>query len=244
MRIDIDTVRDVKAVPKTLELLNKHGVKASFFVTTGVDEAYKNFRRYLNPKRFLSATWMQRYGLDAFAGLITRREVQSSKELVQILQCGHELGLHGYNHFTWMNSLEGLSEETVTSWISSGCELFEEAFNVPPMCFAAPGFNVSQAFLLALDGFGFRYSSDFLGLKPFYPHLDGGLAQTPQLPVSLAIGEYDDATGLELLKAQIDAGYAVFYLHPSYEPVFRPGLLERALKLVAGKAAPLGRMAP
>lgn len=244
MRVDIDTIRDVKAVPKTLELLNKHDVKASFFVTTGIDESYKNYRHYLNPKRLLATTWMHRYGLDAFAGLISRIEVQSSKELLQILQCGHELGLHGYNHFEWMNGLEGLSEEAVTAWISRGCELFEKAFNTPPSCFAAPGFNVSQAFLSALDGFGFRYSSDFQGLEPFYPQLNGERMQTPQVPVSLAIGEHDDSTALELLKAQIDAGYAVFYFHPSYEPVFRPGLLERAFELVAGNAAPLGRMAP
>ena len=102
MRIDIDSVRDVKAVPKTLELLERHEVKASFFVATGTDETYKNHRHYLNPKRFLSATWMQRYGLDAFAGLLTRRDVQSSKGLGLIQKEGHELGLHGYGHYEWM----------------------------------------------------------------------------------------------------------------------------------------------
>lgn len=239
VRVDIDTVRDARMLPTTLELLESHGIRASFFVTTGLDETYRNFRHYLNPLKLISGNTLRRYGFSMFSGLLARKDVQSSKELNMILDRGHELGLHGYNHYEWMNNLDNKSREEISGWISKGCELFEKAFGYYPECFAAPGFRTNAVFLEVLDGFGFRYSSDFMGVKPFYPDLNGMKLRTRQVPVSLAIGEHGDNEALKLLKEQAASGYTVFYFHPSFEPLFRKNLMENALCCISG-AVPLG----
>jgi len=62
--------------------------------------------------------------------------------------------------------------------------------------------------------------------------------------VSLAIGKYEDEEAIRRLKEQITRGYAVFYFHPSYEPIFRKDLMDKALSLVEGRAVPLGELTP
>lgn len=239
VRIDIDTLRDARMLPVTLAFLEKHGIRASFFVTTGVDETFRNFRHYLKPWKLLSRNIVRRFGLGMFSGLLTKKEVQKLGRFDIVLEQGHELGLHGYNHFAWMNHLDNKSKEELSSWISKGCELFEKSFGFYPECFAAPGFKTSTSFLEVLDEFSFRYSSDFTGGKPFYPSLNGHKLKTLQMPVSLSIGEHEDQEALRLLRKQVACGYAVFYFHPSHEPIFRKSLLEKALVLAQG-AVPLG----
>jgi undecaprenyl phosphate-alpha-L-ara4FN deformylase len=109
----------------------------------------------------------------AFTGLFSKKEVQSSGGLNTIRQEGHELGLHGFNHYNWMNRLNGRSTEEIKSWVSSGCDLFKLAFGFKPACFAAPRFKTTPNFLSVLDDFGFNYSSDYWGVQPFYPGCNG-----------------------------------------------------------------------
>jgi len=239
--VDIDTVKDAGMIPATMDLFEEYGIKASFFVTTGVDETYRNFRHY-TPWRFISGNNLKRYGLCLFSGLLTKKEVQKSKEINMILEQGHELGLHGYSHYDWMNHLDDISKEELSCRISKGCELFEKAFGFYPECFAVPGFKTNMNYLEILDDFGFRYSSDFMGVKPFYPSLKNVISKTLQIPVSLAIGEYEDEEAIRRLKEQISGGYAVFYFHPSNEPIFRKDLMDKALSLVADRAVPLGEL--
>ncbi len=226
-------------LPVTLELLNRYRIKASFFVTTGVDETYRNFKHY-TPWKLISGNAIKRYGLSMFSGLLTRKEVQLSKEIPMILEQGHELGLHGYDHFAWMNHLDKKDKDDLTGWIAKGCELFEKSFGFHPECFAAPGFKISSNFLDILDDFSFKYSSDFMGTEPFYPSINGIKLKTLQIPVSLAIGEHGDDDALKLLKEQIYNGYAVFYFHPTSEPLLRKNLIEEALRIIEGRAVPLG----
>jgi undecaprenyl phosphate-alpha-L-ara4FN deformylase len=240
VRIDVDTLRDAKMVPETLNLLEEYGIKASFFVTTGADETFQNFKHYLNPWRLITKRAIQRYGMDMFSGFLTKKEVERSKELQKILDEGHELGLHGYMHYDWMNRLDPKTEEEIASWISKGSELFEESFGFQPECFAAPGFKTSPSFLDAIDDFGFNYSSDFMGEGPFYPSINGSRVKTIQIPVSLSLGEEDCFETLERLRRQLESYYSVLYFHPSYEPKFRRSLLKEALRCVSGLAAPLG----
>jgi undecaprenyl phosphate-alpha-L-ara4FN deformylase len=242
VRVDVDTVRDAKMLPHTLELLREREIRASFFVTTGVDETYRNYKNYLNPARLLFSGAIQRYGMDIFTGLLSKMAVQDTPEIGLILDEGHELGLHGVDHFWWMNNLGGVGREEISSQISRGSDLFEGAFGFQPRCFAAPGFKTSADFLSALDDFDFKYSSDFIGHEFFYPSNNGTTFKTMQMPVSLDLERHDEGEARDKLKNQMASGYSVFYFHPSSEPVFRRELLEEALDLVSGSAKPLGEM--
>lgn len=254
LRIDIDCVRDAETLPVLLDMLNGHGIKATFFVTTGPDDIARNMKNCLNPLNLFRKKAFKRYRLTIFNGLVFKRQVQESKNLDLILDAGHELGLHGYDHYNWMNHLDSKSVEELGALISRGCELFEQAFGFYPKSFASPGFTVNSRFLSALDDFGFRYSSDFVGGQAFYPksEIEGKVCRTLQIPVSMrSIGEQEES-GLrdnQILKAVMDrlscSKYFVLYCHPSYEPVFKPALLERVLKCVeeTAKIVTLGKIA-
>ena len=240
LRVDIDCVRDAETLPVLLDTLNRHGIKATFFAATGPDNIARNIKNCLNlsPLNFIRKKPFKRYGLTMLNGLLFKRQIQESKNIDLVLDAGHELGLHGYDHYNWMTHLNSKSMEEISALISRGCELFERAFGFYPKSFASPGFTVNSRFLSMLDDFGFSYSSDFVGGQAFYPEIkiEGKVCRTLQIPVSMkSIGEQEES-GLsdnQILKAVMDrlsrSSHFVFYCHPSYEPVFKPALLERVL---------------
>ncbi len=256
LRVDIDCVRDAESLPVLLDMLNRHGIKATFFVATGPDNIVRNIKNCLNlsPLNFIRKKAFKRYGLTIFNGLLFKRQVQESKNIGLILNAGHELGLHGYDHYNWMNHLDSKSVEEISALILRGCELFEQAFGFYPKSFASPGFTVNSRFLSVLDDFGFSYSSDFIGECAFYPEIEieGKVCRTLQIPVSMrSFGELND-DGLsdnQILESVMDklsrSSPFVLYCHPSYEPVFKPAFLEHVLKRMeeTSKIVTLGKIA-
>ncbi len=254
LRVDIDCVRDAESLPVLLDMLKRHGVKATFFVATGPDNMVRNMRNYINPLDIIRKKAFKRYGLTMLNGLLFKRQVQDSKNIDMIVDAGHELGLHGYDHYNWMKHLDSKSTEEIGALISRGCKLFEQAFGFYPKSFASPGFTVNSRFLSVLDDFGFSYSSDFIGEKAFYPEIriGGKVCRTMQIPVSMrSFGELND-NGLSDNQILKDVMYKlschssfVFYCHPSYEPVFKPVFLDHVLKCMeeTSKIATLGEMA-
>jgi len=251
-RIDIDCVRDAESLPVLLDMLNRHGIKATFFVATGPDNIARNMTNNINPLNIIRKKAFKRYGRTIFNGLLFKRQVQESKNIGLILDAGHELGLHGYDHYNWMNHLDSQSMEELSALILRGCELFEQAFGFYPKSFASPGFTVNSRFLSVLDDFGFSYSSDFIGECAFYPEIEGKVCRTLQIPVSMrSIGEQEES-GLsdnQILEGVMDklsrSSPFVFYCHPSYEPVFKPAFLEHVLKCMeeTSKIVTLGKIA-
>ncbi len=239
LRADIDTVKDAEVLPVLLAILDEYELKATFFVTTGKDNLAKNLKNYRNPLTLMKR--IPRYGLTPILySLISKREVQESRNLNLILDKGHELGLHGYGHYTWLNYLDSFTEEQISDFIANGCERIEKAFGFYPKAFAAPGFKTNTNFIAVLDDFRFTYSSDYRGEKAFYPELNGKRMKTLQVPVSMkSFGELEDE-GLgddQIYKVTADAfsrlEFLVIYLHPSYEPIFKKKLLERVLTYLA-----------
>ena len=239
LRVDIDTVKDAEVLSVLLEILGEYNLKATFFVTTGRDNLAKSLKNYRNPVRLIKK--IPRYGLaSVLYSLILKTEVQESRNLNMILGKGHELGLHGYDHYTWMNYLDSFTEEQIRDFITNGCERFEKAFGFYPNAFASPGFKTNPNFIAVLEGFRFKYSSDYIGEKAFYPELNGKRMKTLQVPVSMrSFGELEDK-GLEddqIFNVTLDAcsrlEFLVLYLHPSYEPIFKRKLLDRVLSYLA-----------
>ena len=240
LRVDIDGVRDTEVLPVLLDMLNRQGIKATFFVTSGPDKTAWNMRHYLNPRTLIRRKAFKRYGLHLLNGLLVKRQVLKSKNIDLILDNGHELGLHGYDHYNWMNKLDAKSGEAIGALIARGVELFERAFGFYPKSFASPGFKVTPDFLSVLDDFEFNYASDFVAAEAFYPEIDGRVCRTLQIPVSMrSIGELEECgfsdaeIRQEVMEKLSRCSPFIFYCHPSYEPVFKPALLDRILTCMA-----------
>jgi len=241
IRIDIDTVRDTQVLPVVLEILDSFDASATFFVTTGEDMTFKNYKNYINPLKLLQKKAIQQHGIhQMLRGMLYKQQVQKSSNVQLILENNHELGLHGYHHYNWMNTLQQKSQEEITEWITKGSELFEDAYGFKPLSFASPGFATSPQFLEALEDFNFDYSSDFRGKETFYPCINERKLSTLQLPVAeKSFGELEfegisnDAI-YNIMKNGLDnaQNFFVFYMHPSYEPILKRDLLVRVLEYI------------
>lgn len=247
LRVDIDAIGDVKAIPALLDVLRERNVKATFFVSMGPDKSGRNIFRYLSkPRSLIMGKSLKRYGFkNLILGLIHPREIQENcEDLIGIMEGGHELGLHGYDHYNWTRRLCRMNKEEIRAIIQKGYELFEGVFGTPPKSFASPGFKTSPEFFSVLDSFGFRYSSDLIGDTPFYPVIGGERLKTLQIPISMrSIGELvmegvEDEVIIQIFqqcyeKAIETQRFFTFYIHPSYELSFKPELLNRVIEIIA-----------
>ncbi|NJD52074.1 MAG: DUF2334 domain-containing protein [Candidatus Methanoperedens sp.] len=234
LRIDIDSIADAVAIPDLLDTLEKYDSKATFFITTGPDETLRNAFHYSGKNIYKIP--LKRY-IPGLCQSILKKHVEAHRNLKLLLDSSHEIGLHGYMHYEWMNFLDRKSKEDISGMISKGSDLFEHEFGYKPGCFASPGFKTSDLFLIALDEFGFDYSSDFYGNRIFYPEVKNHKQKTPQVPVSLPSLCELPGDGNEILgriKEICGGKYSVFYIHPSCDPIFRKNLFEIILKFVGG----------
>ncbi len=231
LRVDIDCFADVLALPSLIDVLDKHDARATFFIATGKDETFRNIGHYTGQKVFDIP--IRRYCRGLFHNVF-KSHLESHEYLKMLLDTDHEIGLHGYRHYEWMNFLRMKSREEISLMISNGCELFEHEFGFKPRSFASPGFQTSDNYLLALDEFGFDYSSDFYGNGFFHPEINGKKLKTVQVPVSMpSPGEMglDDNKILMRIKEQCKEKYVVLYIHPSCEAVIKKNLLEQIINL-------------
>lgn len=241
VRVDIDSIGDIDALPATLDLLDECEVKASFFVAMGPDKTGRNLPKYLKEPWTLGKVRPMRFGFrNLIRGLVSPACMQDYRAaLYAIEKRGHEVGLHGYDHYRWMKT----NGEEVGPLIEEGCTLFREVFKSAPRSFASPGFTVNREILRKIDDFNFDYSSDFIYKEPSYPTLEGEKFNTLQIPVCIkSVGEFgmdgsNDGKILQTFKRELGTRrFFTFYFHPSYEVKFRLELLEEIIRLVQKEA--------
>jgi undecaprenyl phosphate-alpha-L-ara4FN deformylase len=236
IRIDVDSVRDVTLLPELLDLLHTIDVKATLFVATGPNRLALNVFEYVaNPLNALSLFKSKplRYGFDSFKGIVRQAPVEATRPeiLRRAINEGHELGLHGYDHFAWVKTLPQRDEAEVQALITKGLKALQATAQAEIRGFASPGFTVTSSLRQAIDKVGFEYSSDIKAnqpIEPFYPQTEAKKSSVLQVPVSTdSIGELF-ALGFseDEIKAQvnrhIDTWHEqglpfVLYGHPAHE---------------------------
>jgi len=236
IRIDVDSTLDIALLPELLDLLELLEIKATFFIATGPDRLALNLFKYItDPRsvlRFIKSKPL-RYGSHSLNGLLRKTPVEAAcpEVLLRAKLEGHEIGLHGYDHYAWIRNLRNMDETQITELISRGLEALHAVAVADLRSFASPGFTVTSALLRAIDAFGFDYSSDFKSntpIPPFYPETETKRCSVLQVPVSMdSIGELFTAGFSEdEIKAKMrknrDVWYTkmipfVMYAHPAHE---------------------------
>lgn len=94
-----------------------------------------------------------------------------SEELKKAIRKGHEVGLHGWKHFTW-----GKAESEVEGDFKLAYSQYYKLFGKKPLGFTSPMARWTPVLLHQLDMHGFVFGGD-IALKnvdePFHPVLDG-----------------------------------------------------------------------
>jgi peptidoglycan/xylan/chitin deacetylase (PgdA/CDA1 family) len=202
LRIDVCTHTGLRlGVPNLLSLLERRGVRASFFVALGPDRSGRALFRSLRPG-FLTKMWRTRairtYGWRTILSgtvLPARRAVDLADILRAIPDGGHELAVHGYDHRRWQDRLSRLTEAEVRKEMVQAVAVCQRVTGQRPEGFGAPGWQCNATSLRLVDEVGFAYASDTRGRHPFYPSVRGVRCQTLQVPTTMPT--LDEVLGLD-----------------------------------------------
>lgn len=192
-KVDVDTISGLRnGVPLLLDLFKEYNIKASFFVPMGPDRTGKKIKRILNTSyliRILKMNPIKLVGLKnlLYGTLLPAPNIpESAPEVIkEIIEEGHELGIHGYDHTKWTLNLHVMKEREIDEELKKAYYKYKEITKSKPVSFAAPGWKTSKHSLEVLDKYGFIYSSDTRGISPFYPKVGNKIYKTLQVPTTL-----------------------------------------------------------
>jgi len=200
LRIDVDTFRGTRdGVPKLLETLAKHGVRATFYFSVGPDNMGRHVWRLLRPKFFvkmLRSNAGKLYGWDVLLAGTCWPGRKIGQHLGAVIRAadaaGHEVGLHAWDHHRWQRQAGRLSAEALCAELEPGVELLTELLGRRPDTSAAAGWICNERALEAKQRLGFAYNSDCRGRSVFVPLVDGK-EYAPQVPTTMPT--YDELIG-------------------------------------------------
>ncbi|MBP1749814.1 MAG: arnD [Deltaproteobacteria bacterium] len=194
VKVDVDTFVGMRnGVPVLLDIFRNHGIKASFFVPMGRDNTGRTVKRVFTRKGFLKKT--SRVGIVSTYGVktlmyglvlpgphIARKNIELIRK---IIKDGHELGIHGYDHVKWHDSIKYFDEQDTRREIEKLLSAYREIVGVNARSFAAPGWMINPFALEIFNERGLVYSSDTRGISPFYPEMSGKKFPILQIPTTL-----------------------------------------------------------
>jgi len=247
LKIDVDTRRGMKkGVPNLLELLKRHQVKASFFLSFGPDTSgravFNIFRKRGFLKKMLRTKAPSMYGFATlFYGTLLPAPMiaSASPDLVRRIDAEeHEAALHAWNHRLWQDHLQEMSRKQVEREMYSMHKAYRTILGSAPRGAGAPGWMVSPLSLEIQDRLNLAYASDTRMGTPFIAKLGGKIFKTIQIPSNQPCIE--ELIGLEgvtketLVQRQLDAlqrdGVNVIPVHAEVEGISYLAHFERFLQ--------------
>lgn len=203
LRVDVDTLEgSIKGIPALLRLLDKHGMRASFYFSLGPDNSGKALRRVFR-KGFLAK--MRRtnagklYGMKTMmygtllpAPVIWKR---AAAEMRLAEEAGHEVGIHAWDHVQYHDLLDRKSRKWLEAWYAQAHEAFGTVFGEKAKGAVSPAWRCNDATLEIQEGYGLDYAGDCRGSAPFYPIVNGKTLTTLQVPTTLPT--LDELLGLD-----------------------------------------------
>ena len=212
LKIDVDTYQGMKrGVPRLLSLLEREGIRATFFLSIGPDSSGRAMIQMLKNPAFLKKMIRTRAGsLYGFRTALYGTLLPSPKialsfpELVvRILREGHEVQFHAWDHRRWQDELFRQPEQWIREWFRRGLEGFESLTDKRPTSFAAPGWLIDDRVISLVSEMGLDYLSCTRATKPFV-HEGTDLIEIPSdLPCLEETGVED---GGRRIIADLEAG--------------------------------------
>lgn len=194
LRIDVDFACDLRSgVPYMLDFLRDFAMKATFFVAIGGHTGPR--RPWLG--RLLKADYWRRYRRLGLWRILTRmgppsilaagdRLRRSASILHRIVEEGHELGLHGYDHAWWADHVWTAERAELEAEIDRACDALRDATSLETRAWASPNWRTNEHVIEILHSHGAPYLSECWGRDPFVT-VTGTCREValPHLPITL-----------------------------------------------------------
>ena len=262
-KIDVDThdgMRD--GVPVLLEILETFGLKATFCLSYGPDNAGKAiFRLFRDPaflNKMLSTGAPSLYGWRTILSgtLLPARPIATAfPDLVRdIAAAGHEVAVHAWDHRKWQDHLLEMSRAEIRAEFDAAFKAHEKILGAMPHAVAAPGWQATEKSLEVEADLGIKWASDLREGPPCYLEIKGKTLPLIQIPTTGPCIEELLASGCKnepemagiLCDALADEKYPVLAVHAEVEggsfAEFFKRLIPELLKN-HGRTITLGQMA-
>jgi undecaprenyl phosphate-alpha-L-ara4FN deformylase len=193
LKVDVDTLRGTReGVPRLLELLQRHGVHATFLFSLGPDHTGRAIRRVFR-KGFVGkvhrTSVVRHYGVRTllYGTLLPAPDIarRATSVLRRVRGEGHETGIHCWDRIRWQDGVATADAEWTRREMQRACDRFVEVFKEPPTTHGAAGWQMNAHALRLTQQLGFDYCSDGRGAYPHLPVWRGELIRCPQFPTTL-----------------------------------------------------------
>ena len=196
LKIDVDTYRGtLEGVPRLVDLLGKHGLRATFFFSLGPDRSGRAIKRIFRKgfvKKVLSARPAASYGLRTmlYGTLLPAPDIGGRAETVarmrEAVDAGHAVGVHAWDHVDWHDRLPRMTRAEIEWIVAKENARFREIFGGPAAFQAAPGWTATPLSVEVQEAHGVVATSDTRGGGPFYPlRADGAPSGVLEIPTTL-----------------------------------------------------------
>jgi peptidoglycan/xylan/chitin deacetylase (PgdA/CDA1 family) len=231
--VDVDTYAGTRdGVPRLLDIMERAGVKGTFYFSMGPDNSGKAIRRIFTRKGFLQkqlrSSAPSAYGIKTmlYGTLLPAPMIAGSFQeiLKETATRGHETGVHCWDHVLWHDYLPRMSMGEVAAQLGRAAGLFQRIMRRDLTTTAAPGWTVSAASLELQDSMELSFCSDSRGYAPFFPVFQGKRYATLQVPTTwptmdeiLGTGGLNATTINDFYLSQLKDGLNVHTIHAEME---------------------------
>ena len=194
LKVDVDTLVGTReGVPRLRAILDRRGVKASFYLSLGPDNSGKAvWRAFTRPgfiDKMIRTKAPSAYGLRTLVyGTLWPAPVISTELgplITDLAASDHEVGLHAWDHVWWHDCLWKASPDRIRDEIKMALFAFEAETGRRPQGFAAPAWRINVPAAAALSESGFTYLSTTRGRGPYRPLFYGRNLGLLELPTTL-----------------------------------------------------------
>ncbi len=263
LKVDVDThdgMRD--GVPRLLEIFRREGVRATFFLSFGPDNAgkavYNLFREKGFFKKMLKTRAPSLYGLRTVLSgtLLPARPIATKfPNLVRQIEAeGHECEIHAWDHRFWQDHIEALSFDAIKDQFLKAITAYRGILSHPARAVAAPSWKITDTVIATETVMGIEYASDLRDGPPCFLRSKNGTRSPLQIPTTgpcleelLTLGITRERDWVSrILDAAGKAPFPVLALHAEVEGGPYARFLTRLLKEIKKgpyEIVPLGNIA-
>jgi undecaprenyl phosphate-alpha-L-ara4FN deformylase len=224
LKIDVDTYWGMKqGVPCLLRTLKEYQIKGTFFLSIGPDNSGRAILQLIkNPlflKKIMRTNAASLYGWrTALYGTLLPAPMiaLAFPDIVrQIIDAGHELQFHAWDHRRWQDELAAKSEKWIREWFSKGIAGFTKLTGNQPFAFGAPSWLIDDRVLSIIKEYKFDYISCTRAKAPFIHEIANVLEIPSDLPCFEELDAQKDVSIIsDLIK---DDGIHVLPVHAEVE---------------------------